>query len=143
VEKREGLKKKDKPKSTALFDVLRDIKTKKQGNLLDVEGSECESVYNNFIASRFLSMNNDLCPLVNCVNHLQDVFDKKNFYKLLIELIPQTTSFDPYIKQQIAGEEYEEDVSQYYECSLKEAREYIKLMGIEWANQVHKSFGGR
>lgn len=142
MEKREGLKKRDKPKSYALFDVLKDIKVSKQGNMLDVEGSEYESQYNNFIALRFLSMNENLCPLVNEVNHLQDVLTKKEMYKLLIELIPETHSFDPFVKSKSEKYEYEADVAAYYECSMKEAREYIDIMGSEWAEKVHKSFGG-
>jgi sulfatase maturation enzyme AslB (radical SAM superfamily) len=142
VEQREGLKKKDKPKSTALFDVIKDIKYYKNGDMLDVEGSEAEAAYNNFIAMRFLSMNESLCPLVNTVNHLQDVFDKKEMYKLLIELVPETNSFDGFIKAKTDKEQYEEEIAQYYECSIKEAREYVKIMGLEWAEQIHKSFGG-
>ncbi len=142
MEKREGLKKKEKKKSTALFDVISDIKLHKTGTLLDVEGSEHESAYNNFIAMRFLSMNEGLCPLVNSVNHLQDVFDKKDMYKLLIELIPETNSFDGFIRANTTRADYEEEIAQYYECSLKEAREYVDIMGLEWAEQIHKSFGG-
>ena len=142
MEQREGLKKKDKPKSTALFDVIKDIKYYKKGDMLDVEGSEAEAAYNNFIAMRFLSMNEGLCPLVNTVNHLQDVFDKKEMYKLLIELIPETNSFDGFIKAKTDKEQYEEEIAQYYECSIKEAREYVKIMGLEWAEQINKSFGG-
>jgi sulfatase maturation enzyme AslB (radical SAM superfamily) len=142
VEQREGLKKKDKPKSTALFDVIKDIKYYKKGDMLDVEGSEAEAAYNNFIAMRFLSMNESLCPLVNTVNHLQDVFDKKEMYKLLIELVPETNSFDGFIRPKTDKEEYEEEIAQYYECSIKEAREYVKIMGLEWAEQIHRSFGG-
>jgi hypothetical protein len=142
VEQREGLKKKDKPKSTALFDVIKDIKYYKKGDMLDVEGSEAEAAYNNFIAMRFLSMNEGLCPVVNTVNHLQDVFDKKEMYKLLVELIPETNSFDGFIKAKTDKEQYEEEIAQYYECSIKEAREYVKIMGLEWAEQIHKSYGG-
>lgn len=142
MEQREGLKKQAKPKSTALFDVLKDIKYYKKGDMLDVEGSEAEAAYNNFIAMKFLSMNESLCPLVNTVNHLQDVFDKKEMYKLLIELIPETNSFDGFIRSKTDKEEYEEEIAQYYECSIKEAREYVKIMGLEWAEQIHKSFGG-
>ena len=143
MEIREGLKKKEKTKSTVLFDVIKDIKLAKKGDMLDVAGSENETAFNNYMALRFLSMNEGLCPLVNTVNHLQDVFDKKDFYKLLIELVPETNSFDGYIKPKSERAQYESDVSEYYECSLKEAREYIDIMGIEWATEVHKSFGGR
>ncbi len=143
MEKREGLKKKEKPKSNILFDVLKDIKIHKQGTLLDNEINENDSSYNNYIAFRFLSMNENLCPIVNSINHLQDSFNKKDMYKVLIEMIPETLSYDQYIKAKSNKEEYEEDVSTYFECSKKEAREYIDIMGNEWAEKIHKSFGGQ
>jgi hypothetical protein len=63
-------------------------------------------------------------------------------YKLLIELVPETNSFDGFIRPKTDKEEYEEEIAQYYECSIKEAREYVKIMGLEWAEQIHRSFGG-
>lgn len=142
MEQREGIKKKEKKKSNALFDILNDIKVHKIGNLLDTEGSEHEKAYNNYIAMRFLSMNESLCPLINSISHLHDSFDKKEMYKLLIELIPTINTFDPFISQQNIKLEYENDVANYYECSANEAREYIKIMGLDWAEKIHKSFGG-
>jgi len=110
--------------------------------LLDVEGSEHNSVYNTYIAMKMLSMNENLCPLVNAVNHLQDSLDKKQMYKLLIELIPQTDSYDGFVKSTPVKYEYESDVCEYYQCSIIKAREYIDIMGPEWAKEVHNSFGG-
>jgi hypothetical protein len=141
MEKRVGLTKKEKPKSTAFFDVLKDIRTTKQGNLFDVEGSAYENEFSPMMALRFLSMNEELCPLVNSINHIQDSFDKKQIYTLLIELIPKT-QYSQFIKSHKEHFEYEKDVADYYQCSLKDAREYIKLMGSAWAEEIHRSYGG-
>jgi hypothetical protein len=142
MEHRVGLKKKEKPKSTAIFDVLNDIKNTKNGNLFDVENSSYEKEFNVMFALRCLSMDENLCPIINSINHIQDSYDKKQMYQLLIELIPKTQSYNKFIKTHQEHVENEKDVAEYYQCSLKEARDYIKLMGANWAEEIHKSFGG-
>lgn len=144
MQKREGLKKKETPKSTALFDVLRDIKFTKNGTLLDDEESENYKMFDIFKAMRFLSMNHDITPLVNQVNHLQEYMDKKDFYKLLIELIPKITyDNNRFIKTNINEVENENYVADYFECSIKQAREYINIMGSGWANKIKNTYGGQ
>jgi hypothetical protein len=143
MQKREGLKKTAKPRSTALFDTIKDIKYGKKGNLFDEENSEYEAAFSNFMALRFLSMKQELCPLLNIVNQFQDSIDKKDMYKLLVELVPNSYEHDEFIKAIVNKYEYEKDVAQYFECSLKEAREYIDIMGLEWAKEIHSSYGGQ
>lgn len=144
MQKRNGVKKKEVKKSTALFDVLIDIKCNKKGTLLDDENNDNYKEFDKFNAMRFLSMNQKICPLINTVNHLQEYFDKKEFYKLLLELIPKIDNeFNRFIKADIETVENEEFVSKYFECSLKQAREYINVMGIDWTNQIKNSFGGK
>lgn len=140
--KRDGLKKKES-KSTNIFNVINDIKIHKVGNLLDDENSENEKSFNNYMALRFLSMNDKLCPLANIANKFQDVLDKKEMYKLLIELIPVTKTFDKYISSNSNSSEYEKCVSDYFQCNTKEAKEFIELMGIDWAKEIKRSFGGQ
>lgn len=138
---REGLKKqiKDKAKNY-LFDILNDIKIHKKGNLLDIP--EYERAFDKFMIMRFLSMNDDICEIINYVNDFQDILSKKQLYKLLVEIVPVTRSYDAYIKSD--KEEIQESttlVSTYYECSIKEANEYIKLMGEAWVVVLKSRFG--
>jgi hypothetical protein len=97
VAQREGLKKqiKDKAKNY-LFDILNDIKIHKKGNLLDIP--EYERAFDKFMIMRFLSMNDDICEIINYVNDFQDILSKKQLYKLLVEIVPVTRSYDAYIK---------------------------------------------
>ena len=137
--KREGLKKQDKPKNY-LFDILNDIKLYKKGNLLD--SSEYEKAFDKFMIMRFLSMNDDICEIINYVNDFQDILSKKQLYNLLIELVPVTKSYDPYIKSN--AEETSEGakkVAEYYQCSIKDANEYIKIMGVDWLDILKSKFG--
>lgn len=143
MQKREGLKKTTKPRNNALFDVLKDIKYGKTGTLFDEENGEHEAAFSNYMALRFLSMKKELCPLLNIVNQFQDSIDKKDMYKLLVELVPNTYEHDEFIKAVVNKYENEKDVANYFECSLKEARDYIDIMGLEWAKEIHNSYGGK
>ena len=138
---REGLKKQNKEKAkNYLFDILNDIKLHKKGNLLDIP--EYERAFDKFMIMRFLSMNDDICEIINYVNDFQDILSKKQLYKLLIEIVPVTRSYDAYIKSD--KEEVQESatlVATYYECSIKEANEYIKLMGEDWVVVLKSRFG--
>jgi hypothetical protein len=142
VEERKGLQKKDKPKNNYLFDIINDIKLHKKGDLLDSE--EYENAFNNFMVMRFLAQNDDICEIVNMINEYQAVLSKKQLYKLLLLIVPRTKSFDGFTK----GMNREDDenikyVSLYFECSLKEAREYITILGSEWAQGIRNRFGGK
>jgi hypothetical protein len=137
--KREGLSKKEKPKNY-IFEILNDIKVHKKGNLL--ERSEYEKSFDKFVILRFLSMNDDNCEIVNYINEFYDVLSKKQLYALLIELIPITKTYDAYIKHEKEIElEDPRLVSELYECSMKDAGEYIKIMGNDWFNDVKVKFG--
>jgi hypothetical protein len=143
VEKRVGLAKKPKEhKNNYLFDIINDIKWHKKGNLLDIE--EYEKAFNNFIVMRMLAQNNDTCEMINMINEYQQTLSKKQLYKLLIELVPKAKTFDGFVKS-VSREDDEniKYVSLFYECSLKEAREYINILGSTWAREIRNRFGGK
>jgi hypothetical protein len=141
MKKREGLAK-TKKKSNALFELLDDIKWHKTGTLLDDEDSEYYKAFNSFIIFQMLSMNNNNCEILSLINHLQSTLDKKRMYKLLINLIPSQRQFDPFIKASTDTFENEKTIAEYFECSINEARDYIKIMGNEWSADVKTDFGG-
>jgi hypothetical protein len=82
--KRDGLKPKEKSKNY-IFDIINDIKVHKKGNLLDE--SEYEKAFDKFIIMKFLSMNDDICEILNYVYDFHDILTKKQLYKLLIEIV--------------------------------------------------------
>lgn len=139
--KREGLKKQTKDKAkNYLFDIINDIKVYKRGNLLDAP--EYERAFDKFMVMRFLSMNDDNCEIVNYVNDFQDILSKKQLYKLLVEMVPITKTYDPYIKSD-REEIFDgaKEVAEYYQCSIKEATEYIQIMGVDWLALLKAKFG--
>lgn len=144
VEKRAGLKKKEKKehKNNFLFDIINDIKWHKTGTLLDNE--DYEKAFNSFIVMRMLAQNADACGWVNMINEYQQVLSKKELYKFLIAIIPKAKTYDGFTKSEsIEDDETVKYVAMYHECSLKEAREYITVMGKEWAIEIKNRFGGK
>ena len=129
--KREGIKKQEKEKSkNYIFDIIKDIKVYKKSDLLNA--NEYEKAFDKFMVMRFLSMNDDICEIINYVNDIQDILSKKQLYKLLIEIVPVTKSYDPYIKSDRADvEDAVKQVAEYYQCSIKDASEYVNIMGVE------------
>jgi len=137
--KRDGLKPKEKSKNY-IFDIINDIKVHKKGNLLDE--SEYEKAFDKFIIMKFLSMNDDICEILNYVYDFHDILTKKQLYKLLIEIVPITKSYDPYIKYDGLKEcDDAKKVAEYYQCSIKEANEYIQIMGVDWLALLKLKFG--
>ena len=138
---REGLPK-TKKKNTALFDIINDIKYIKTGTLLDDENGEHHEVFNSYIVVKFLSMNVGLCEILNLVNNFHDKLTKKQFYKMLVKIIPVTKSFDAYVNSSIDKDERIAKISEYFECTHKEAREYLDIAGDEWCASLIQTFGG-
>lgn len=144
VEKRVGLQKKEKKehKNNFLFDILNDIKWNKTGTLLDNE--DYEKAFNSFIILRMLAQNVDTCGWVNMVNEYQQTLSKKQLYKMLVVMIPKEKTYDGFVKSiSIEDDDNIKYVSKFYECSLKEAREYVIVMGKEWSQKIRNRFGGK
>jgi hypothetical protein len=63
-------------------------------------------------------------------------------YDLLIDTIPPKRTYIKYISTKKEKNKYTDYVCDYYQCSPKEANEYIELKGEEWAKSIVKQFGG-
>ncbi len=139
--KRQGLPKKAKNKSTALFDFLNDITFDKQ-NILNREN---KSQYSRFMITKFLSMNANYLPIVDAIlNKYQGVLDDEQFHKLCIGLIPKKKIFLKYNKGKPRREECKESISyisNYFEVSDDTAFEYFELGGEKLVNDIKKLYG--
>jgi hypothetical protein len=137
---RKGTTKQSKD-SSPFYKVIEDIRFKKEGNLLDQD--ENLKAFNNFMALRFLSMDRDNIDIVNALNQFQGVLDKKAMYELLVDVIPQQKGYIKYISNKKKEKDYVSHICDYYQCSPKEAEEYIKIKGEEWAKEIVTQFGGK
>lgn len=132
-EKKEELITASKNKIT-MFDICKDILKFKTGNCLDTEDGK--KAFVPFMILKILSMNAEICPMLNSIEPYAQVLTKEQLYELLLHLVPRDNRYHPYIKSK------EEDIHQelkiiqkFFECSKREAQEYVEIMGDEWAKK--------
>ena len=71
-------------------------------------------VWNSYMIHRFISMNLDYLDIVNYVQEFPPQ-EKKMIYNIYKEFIPKNNKWNKYIKN-------------YYECSVREAKEYLCIL---------------
>lgn len=89
---------------------------------------EDKKAFNPFMVMKFMGMNQELCIHVN---RLQEyiVLDNKTCYNLIKDLTPKGRKYLRYLSpSHTPNKELLEYVSKYYECSYREAEEYILLL---------------
>jgi len=131
---------KQKKKSNSFYKIIDDIRSKKQGDLLNDE--ENLKSFNNFMALRFLSMDRDIIDIVNLLNQFQGSLDKKSMYDILVDIIPENNSYIKYTTTKKEECKFTSYICDYYQCSPKEALEYISIKGDEWAEDIMKQMVG-
>ena len=140
-EKRKGLPKQEKKKSTALFDFLNDITWDKK-NILT---SENKHAYSRYMITKFLSMHEAYLPIVDVyINKFQGCLNDADFHKLCIAIIPKKKVFLKYVSGTPSMNECKEQVKlikEYFEISSKEAYEFYQIGGDEMANKIKEMYG--
>lgn len=129
-----------KPQFT-IFDWVKNIiKDKKPWSSFT---SDEHKIFNSFMVNKILSMNVKYLDIVNYVQKL-NIKDNKKLYELYCFIIPQSkNTYSPYVKSKTKKYKAEipHYVSQYFECSLKEADEYIRLTDQKWIEGILTSMG--
>jgi len=94
--------------------------------------------FNNFMIHKFLSMNPKYIEIVNYIQGL-NIKESKRLYEVYCFMIPQSkNTYSPYIKSNVkkSSPEVAKHVSEYFECSLMEAEEYISLTDKKWLENI-------
>lgn len=86
-------------------------------------------VFNSYMIHRFLSMNREFLEIVNFVQDFPPQ-NKKAIYNIYREFIPKNNKWNKYIKSSVKqpNNDLVKIISDYYECSQKEAREYLNIL---------------
>ena len=86
--------------------------------------------FNSYMIHRFISMNPYYIELVNEVQTILPT-EKKQIYTVYKELIPKRKVFLKYIKGNVTKYNLDliELLSNHFECSKKEAKEYFDILG--------------
>jgi hypothetical protein len=123
-------------KSFGIFDFIKSIIDSKQP--WDTFHQEHRKQFNPYMVHRFLSMNPKYLDIVNYIQGL-NIQDSKKLYEVYCFMIPQSkNTYSPYIKSTSKNvtPEATKYVAEYFECSLKEAEEYISFTDKKWLENI-------
>ena len=99
-------------------------------------------VWNSYMIHRFISMNPDYMELVNEVQ-IMDPRMKKEIYNIYKEFIPKNNKWNKYIKSKVKqpNKDLVNYIKNYFECSSKEAKEYINMLGSTEIGRILTNIG--
>ena len=90
-----------------------------------------KEAFNSFMINKYISMNENYCDIANVVQKIPHK-DKEKIYKVYCAMLPKQKVWLKYIgkskKKDTLSEDLVKYVSQFYNCSLGEAEDYIWLL---------------
>ena len=129
--------KQSKPKSFSIFDFVKAIIDTKPS--WDTFTLEQQKEFNGYMMNKTLSMNPKYVEVVNYVQGL-NIKESKKLYEVYCWMIPKSkNTYSPYIRsnyKKTVNPELSKHVSEYFECSLGEADEYISLLRKEGVEDI-------
>mgnify|MGYP003661877301 FL=1 len=114
------------PKIKNVFDWLNEITEHKSP--VDSFTEEDWGKWNTYMIHRFISMNIEYVELANYIQTIP-YEEKKQIYTIYKEIIPKKKAFFRYIKakKKTLNKDLLKHISQHFECSIKEANEYMPI----------------
>ena len=99
-------------------------------------------VWNSYMIHRFLSMNPNYIDLVNEVQKSLPQ-NKREIYSIYKEFIPKNNKWNKYIKSSVKqpNKDLSSHIKDHFECSSKEAREYITLLDTPQISRILSNRG--
>ena len=110
-----------------IFDWLKAINTTKPP--VESFTDKDWEVWNSYMIHRFLSMNPDYLEVVNYVQDLPPQ-EKRMIYNVYKEFIPKNNKWSKYVKSKVKQPNTD------FQCSSKEAKEYITLLGTPQISRI-------
>ncbi len=110
-----------------IFDWLKQINSLKQPASSFSEKDW--ELFNSYMIHRFMSMNKDYIDIVNYVQEMPPQ-EKILIYNVYREYIPKNNKWNKYIKSNVKQHNSEllEHLSNYWECSQREVKEYLDFL---------------
>ena len=124
-----------KTKAFNIFDWLKEITLKKSD--WNTFTDEQKEQFIPYMVNRFLSMSPEYVDIVNIVQKIPYT-EKERIYKVYKSLIPKKNIYLKYIKSKTPTypQKLLEYMANYAECSQREAKEYIPLLGKDNVKNV-------
>lgn len=120
-----------KKKAKSLFDHIKQITGVQDPKYWDKLSEQDKKSFSTYMVNRFLSMNTDWIDTVSEIQPYIQQLPNETVYKLYSDLIPKGRHYLKYVKGKKTTK-YEdwlvETVRNEYECSSKEAEEYLEIL---------------
>jgi len=99
-------------------------------------------LWNSYMIHRFMSMNPDYLELVNEAQKIMPQ-NKTEIYSIYREYIPKNNKWNKYVKSNIKKRNNEllDHLSNYWECSKTEVKEYMEFLGNDEIVRILTSIG--
>ena len=99
-------------------------------------------IWNSYMIHRFLSMNRNFLEIVNFVQSYPPQ-EKKAIYQIYKEYIPKNNKWNKYIKSSTKqpNNELLSYLSEHWECSKSEIREYLNILDNDTILSILKGMG--
>ena len=118
-----------------IFDWLKCINTTKPP--VESFSDKDWEVWNSYMIHRFISQNPDFIEVVNYVQDFPPQ-EKQMNYSIYKEFIPKNNKWNKYIKSKVKqpNKDLVDHIKDYFECSSKEAKEYINILASPEINRI-------
>jgi hypothetical protein len=131
------------PKSKTLFDHINEIRTGKNPKYFETLSESDKKTWSNYMVCRFLSMQPELVEYMNEIQRYSGILQPKEYYKVLIEIVPNGRIFYPYIKSK--SEKYNSELlkllSVHFQDSQRNILEYLSLLTKEDVVGIVSKYG--
>jgi hypothetical protein len=120
----------EKQKVLGLFDHIKHIRQIQDPDYFDKISEADQKSFNHYMILRALSMDPSLLDVITLLYSAFDEIPSKQFYKLLISLIPINKTYYPWVKssKHKFDPELVDMMIKRFEVSPQEANEYISLL---------------
>jgi hypothetical protein len=123
-----------------IFDFFKQVTTDKKPWSSFTEDEQ--KAFNPYMLHKIVSMTEAYIGVANIGQSLPYI-DKEKIYKFYCELLPKKSVYSKYIKgtKTKANEDLLKYISKFYECSFREAEEYISIMKKEDISDILSRYG--
>lgn len=130
----------DKVEVNTLFEWLGEITVSKTPPSLITDDSW--NSFSPFLIHRYISMHPGYVEIANYIQRM-DPDNKRAIYLAYAQLLPKKKLWLKYIKNQNKDtlKETSKLISNYFECSVKESKEYIKILPKTEIKTIFESMG--
>lgn len=137
-----------KIKKKSLFDHVKEIRQNQSIDYFKNLSEEDKKSFNHFMILRALSMDAHIVEEMAQLYQVHDKIPSAQFYQLLINIVPKSTKFYPWIKSKKIkyGKELTKYIGKRFRIPTYQANEYISVLisskqGEQELEQILQSFG--